>query len=484
MRHKVVLKVLGVLLTLFSATHLPPAAVALWFGETGVLVTFLASGALTLATGVVCWLPVRRFHRELKFRDGFLVVVLFWTGLAAFGALPFYLSDQVDAGLTDAFFESMSGLTTTGATVLTGLDELPRSLLYYRQQLQWLGGMGIIVLAVAVMPMLGVGGMQLFRAETPGPVKNTKLTPRITQTAKAMWLIYTGLTAACAVGYLAAGMSLFDAIGHSFSTVAIGGFSTHDASLGHYDNPAVATVATVFMLLAALNFALHFLAFRSRNPMLYLRDPEARAFFLFVGSVCVMAVATLLYYGTYADTNDALWRGVFHVVSIGTTTGFTSGGFHFWPTFLPVMLIMMSAVGGCATSTAGGMKVIRVVLLYKQGRREIQHLIHPQAVVPVKLGARPVPDPVINAVWGFLALYILSYVIASLAMTATGADLVTAFSAVTACLNNLGPGLGEITDNYASISAAGKWLLAFTMLLGRLELFTLLVLFTRSYWVS
>ncbi len=483
MRHKIVLKILGVMLTLFSTTHLPPALVALWYGEDGYL-TFIMAGSLTLLAGAACWWPVRNFQRDLRFRDGFLVVVLFWTVLAAFGSLPFMLSDEVDIGVTDAFFESMSGLTTTGATVLTGLDDLPRGILYYRQQLQWLGGMGIIVLAVAVMPMLGVGGMQLYRAEVPGPVKNNKLTPRITQTAKALWFIYAGLTVACALAYFAAGMAPFDAIGHSFATVAIGGFSTHDASLGFYDSATIAAIATLFMLLSGINFGLHFAAWHYRRFQAYLADPEARVYLLFVAAVCAVAVATLVFMQSYDTTSEAVWHGIFQVVSVGTTTGFTTSGFAWWPTFLPVMLIMMSAVGGCANSTAGGMKVIRMILLYKQGRREIHQLIHPQAVVSIKLGNKPVPNEVINSVWGFLALYILSYVTISIAMTATGADLVTAFSSVTACLNNLGPGLGEVANNYATVSDPGKWLLAFTMLLGRLELFTLLVLFSRSYWIG
>ena len=480
MRRRIVLRILGVLLTLFSITQLPPLLVAWIYAEPGA--AFLSSCAITFSAGVLCWLPVRRFRQELRITDGFLIVVLFWTVLACFGALPFALSREFEVSVTDAFFESMSGLTTTGATVFTGLDELPRSILYYRQQLQWLGGMGIIVLAVAVMPMLGVGGMQLYRAETPGPVKNAKLTPRITQTAKALWFIYAGLTLICAAAYLLAGMSVFDAVGHAFSTVAIGGFSTHDTSLGYFDDPAVLAIATVFMIISGFNYGLHFLAWRYRSVTSYLRDPEARAYLWILSAACLVTIVTLLYSRTYHSTGDTLLHGVFQVVSIGTTTGFTSDGFHWWPSLLPVMLILLSAVGGCAGSTSGGMKVIRVLLLYKQGRREIHQLVHPQAVIPIKLGDKPVSEQVINSVWGFLALYILSYVTISLAMTATGADLVTAFSSVTACLNNLGPGLGAVSENYAGVDDTGKWILAGTMLLGRLELFTFLVLFSRHFW--
>ena len=477
----IVLKILGILLIIFSSTLLPPMAIS-WFVHDGALQAFAIAYALTLLTGAACWLPIRRTHRDLRFRDGFLVVVLFWTVLATFGTVPFVLSDEPTMSITDGFFESMSGLTTTGATVLTGIDDLPLSIRYYRQQLQWLGGMGIIVLAVAVMPMLGVGGMQLYRAETPGPLKDTKLTPRITETAKALWYIYLGLTVLCAAGYWIAGMSAFDAIAHSFSTVAIGGFSTHDASFGFFQTPGISLVAMVFMVISGINFALHFGAWRSRSIACYFRDSEVLVYLCILLLVALLTYLVLLAFGTFGNSHEALWHGFFQVISIGTTTGFTTSGFQWWPSLLPVMLIMMSAVGGCAGSTAGGMKVIRVILLYKQGRRETAKLVHPTALIPIKLNGRPVPEHVINSVWGFFSLYILSYVILSLAMTATGVDLVTAFSAVTACLNNLGPGLGEVADNYASISNPGKWILSFAMLLGRLELFTLLVLFTGTYW--
>mgnify|MGYP001157003449 FL=1 len=478
-----VLRVLGVLLVMFSTTLLPPILIAL-IGKDGGLQPFLIAYVTTLLVGGALWFPLRHQRRELRVRDGFLIVVLFWTVLALFGAFPLLLSADLEISITDALFESMSGLTTTGATVLTGLDALPASILYYRQQLQWLGGMGIIVLAVAVMPMLGVGGMQLYRAETPGPMKDNKLTPRITETAKALWYIYLGLTVSCALAYWAAGMTFFDAVGHAFSTVAIGGFSTHDASLGFFNSSAIALIAICFMLISAVNFALHFTVVRGRSPGAYLRDPEVRAFAGFVSVVILITVTLLFVWDVYSGAGDTLIHGIFQVVSIGTTTGFTTTGFHWWPSFLPVMLIIMSAVGGCAGSTAGGMKMIRLVLLYKQGRREINQLIHPSAIFSVKLGNKPVPDHVINAVWGFFALYTLSYVGLSLAMAATGTDLVTAFSAVTACLNNLGPGLGAVSQNYAGLESQAKWVLTITMLLGRLEIFTLLVLLTPAFWRS
>ncbi len=481
MHGKVVIKVLGILLLGFSVSLIPPIAIS-WYTADGVMLPFLAAMALNLTLGVACWLPVRRHPGDLRVRDGFLVVVLFWTVLSAMGAVPLLLLPQPAIGVIDAVFESMSGLTTTGATILTAIDDLPPSILYYRQQLQWFGGMGIVVLAVAVLPMLGVGGMQLYRAEVPGPVKHNKLTPRITETAKGLWYIYLGLTVACALSYYLAGMTPFDAVGHAFSTIAIGGFSTHDASLGHFNSTPINLVAIVFMLLSGLNFALHFTALRSRTPAIYLRDPEAKVYFGLLLAVLALTVAALVHYDVFAPTVDNLVQGALQVVSIATTTGFTTTDFSLWPAFLPIMLILLSTAGGCAGSTAGGMKIVRMILLYKQGAREISKLVHPNALMPVKLGGKAVPDAVINAVWGFLSLYLLSYVLLLLLLLAGGADPVTAFSAVTACLNNLGPGLGEVARNYAAVSDLGKAVLTFAMLLGRLELFTLLVLFTSVFW--
>jgi trk system potassium uptake protein TrkH len=384
--------------------------------------------------------------------------------------------------LTDAMFESVSGLTTTGATVITRIDDLPMSILYYRQQLQWLGGMGIIVLAVAVLPMLGIGGMQLYRAETPGPIKDNKLTPRITETAKALWYIYLGLTVACALAYWVAGMSLFDAVGHAFSTVAIGGFSTHDASIGHFNSPLIDIIAVVFMFLAAINFSLHFLALRHRSVMGYLRDSEFRFYVLLLSSVIVITVLGLYLTETYDRWQDALVNGLFQAVSIGTTAGFTTAEFYNWPGFIAILLLFSSFVGGCAGSTGGGIKVIRVLLLVKQGMREITRLIHPNAKIPVRLGDKTVSSRVVEAVWGFFALYVASFTVMYLALATTGLDLMTAFSAVAACINNLGPGLSDVGAHYADMHDPGKWILCFAMLLGRLEIFTLLVLLTPAFW--
>ena len=477
----VIQRVVGLLLMLFALTFVTPLIVALLYDD-GTVAAFLEAFGITFATGLLLFLPVYRRQREIRVRDGFLIVTLFWTVLGIFGAVPLIMAQQPAVSITNAVFESISGLTTTGATVLTGIDELPASIRFYRQQLQWLGGMGIVVLAVAVMPMLGVGGMQLYRAETPGPIKDTKLTPRITETAKALWYIYLGLTVICAVAYWVAGMSFFDAIGHSFSTIAIGGFSTHDDSLGYFNSAAINAVAVVFMLLAGLNFALHFHAWHQRSPRNYLIDPEARTYFRLLATLVLICIVTLLVTGAYDSSADTFNHGIFQVVSIATTTGFTTTGFAWWPLFLPVLLMTASFIGGCAGSTAGGMKVIRALLLYRQGMREIRQLIHPSAVILVKIGGKPVPDRVLTAVWGFFSLYVVSFTMLSLALSATGLDLVTAFSAVVACLNNLGPGLAGVSQHYADISDLGKWILCTAMLLGRLELFTLLVLLTPSFW--
>jgi trk system potassium uptake protein TrkH len=480
MQTRLIFKVVGFLVIIFSVSMLPPLLIG-WHDGDGTMNAFLNSWIVLLLLGAMMWLPNFRQSDDLRIRDGFLIVVLFWLVLALSGALPFMLSDRPTMTVVDAVFESMSGLTTTGATVLSGLDDLPRSILYYRQQLQWLGGMGIIVLAVAIAPVLGVGGMQLFRAETPGPMKD-KLTPRITQTAKALWFIYFGLTIICAAAYYIAGMSLFDAIGHSFSTLAIGGFSTHDDSIGYFANPAIDIIAMVFMLIAGINFSLHYLAIHRRSLSRYMRDSEVKAYLLILSCLSLITITLLIYESTFDNNSEAIRHGLFQVISIATTTGFTTSDFSYWPGLLPVLLIIGSFIGGCAGSTAGGMKVVRVELLLRQGRREINRLLHPNAVLQIKLNKRPVPDNVVNAVWGFFALYVISFVSLGLLVMLTGEDIVTAFSATAACLNNLGPGLGHVADNYSSISDTGKWVLSFAMLLGRLELFSLLVVLTPAFW--
>jgi len=481
MNWTVVQRILGLLLMMFSLTMLPPVIIAMIFKEHSWL-PFVESFGLTLAAGLIFWLPVHRSRKDLRLRDGFLVVAAFWTVLGTFGAAPLYFADSITMSLTDAIFESMSGLTTTGATVLTGLDDLPKSILYYRQQLQWLGGMGIIVLAVAVLPMLGVGGMQLYRAETPGPVKDTKLTPRITETAKALWYVYLAFTTACAASYMAAGMGWFDALCHAFSTVAIGGFSTHDMSIGYFGSTAIDLVAIVFMFAAGINFSLHFFAWRYVSIKHYSLDPEFRAYAMILLGLSVLVIIGLFQHRSYDNAADTIVNGLFQAVSIATTTGFTTANYALWPAALPVMLIFASFIGGCAGSTAGGIKVIRWLLIYKQGVREIVRLVHPSAEIPVKLGNKAVQYRVVDAVWGFFSIYVVVFSIMLVLMMMTGLDQVTAFSAVAATLNNLGPGLGDVASGFMTLTDPAKWIAIAGMLLGRLEIFTLLVLITPTFW--
>jgi trk system potassium uptake protein TrkH len=482
MQFSVIQRILGLLLIFFSFTQVPPMLVSLLYSD-GALVPFFYAFAITLISGIVFWLPVKNKRKELRLRDGFIVVVMFWTVLGLYGAIPFGLSQHLHTTLTDSLFESISGLTTTGSSVITGLDRLPKSILYYRQQLQWLGGMGIIILAVAIMPMLGIGGMQLYRAETPGPMKDSKLTPRITETAKALWYIYLTLTIACAIAYWFAGMDVFDAIAHSFATVAIGGFSTHDASLGYFVNkPAVEGVAMVFMLLSGVNFALHFGAWRTRNIAHYFKDSEFKTYLVVIIIVGLVTSAYLYEMDVFIYPQSALLHGFFQTVSIATTSGFTTQDYFSWPGFLPVLLLFSSFIGACAGSTGGGMKVIRFLLLIKQGLREVMRVIHPNAVVTLKVGGKPLPDPVISAVWGFFSAYVAIFSIILLLLMQTGLDQVSAFSATAAAINNLGPGLNEVASGFTDISDTAKWILIFAMLFGRLEIFSLLVLLTPSFW--
>jgi len=474
------LRILGLLLMLFSLTMLPPIGISVIFDD-GQIPLFGAAAGLIFGAGFISWLPARRQKRDLRIRDGFVITVLFWLVLGSAGSVPLALSEQLNLSMTDALFESVSGLTTTGATVIVGLDHLPKSVLFYRQQLQWLGGMGIVVLAVAILPMLGIGGMQLYRAETPGPVKDAKLSPRIAETAKALWLIYLSLTAACALAYWISGMAIFDAICHAFSTIAIGGFSPYDASIGHFNSVSIETVAIVFMVISGMNFSLHFIAWHNNSLKHYLHDPEWKTYLLFLFGLSLLISLALVENGTY-PVNEAFRKGIFEVVSIATTTGFTTADYASWPTFIPFLLLMSAFIGACAGSTGGGIKIIRMLLLYKQGSREIKRLIHPNAVIPIKLGRKPVGSRVIDAVWGFLAAYVLIFAVLMLICMALGEDPITAYSAVGACLNNLGPGLGDATLNYSTLSDGTKYVLSFAMLLGRLELFTLLVVLSPSFW--
>lgn len=474
-------KVVGFLIAASSLMMIPPMLVSLWYRD-GTVDLFLVCAGILLLIGLLVFLPVRQTSQDLRLREGFLVVVVSWLVLVLVGALPFVLLKQPAVGYIDAMFESMSGLTTTGATIMTEIDTLPRAVLYYRQQLQWLGGMGIIVLAVAILPMLRVGGMQLFRAETPGPMKDVKLTPRITETAKALWLIYVGITAVCGFAFWLGGMDLFDAVGHAFSTVAIGGFSTHNDNLGYWNSVELEVIAMTFMGISGINYALHFTAWRHASAQAYFADPELKVYATLLLGISFLVSMTLFIGGTYDTLGEAFRYGSFQVFSTLTTTGFTTAPFYAWVGFVPIVLILIAFIGGCSLSTAGGMKVIRTILLFHQAVREIRRLIHPHAVVPIKYGGQVVSTTVMDAIWGFFFLYIASFVFMSALLTATGLDALTSFSAVAACITNLGPALGEAGLNYATLPDIAKVILAFAMLLGRLEIYTLFVLITPTYW--
>ncbi|OZI14053.1 potassium transporter [Sodalis-like symbiont of Philaenus spumarius] len=481
MHFRTITRIVGLLVILFSVTMIIPGLVALIYRD-GAGSAFTQTFFCAQAIGLLLWFPNHRQKSELKSREGFLIVVLFWTVLGSVGALPFLFAEHPNLSVTDAFFESFSGLTTTGATALVGLDTLPHAILFYRQMLQWFGGMGIIVLAVAILPILGVGGMQLYRAEIPGPLKDNKMRPRIAETAKTLWLLYVALTIACALALWGAGMPAFDALGHSFSTIAIGGFSTHDASIGYYHSPLINTIVAVFLLISGCNYGLHFAALSGLNLKVYWRDPEFRMFISVQLTLVVVCILILWRYNVYANSLQTLNQAFFHVVSMATTAGFTTDSIAQWPLFLPILFLCSAFIGGCAGSTGGGLKVIRILLLYLQGSRELKRLVHPNAVYTIKLGNRALPERILEAVWGFFSAYALVFILSMLAVVATGVDNFSAFAAVAATLNNLGSGLGVVADNFTSMNTVAKWVLILTMLFGRLEVFTLLVLFTPTFW--
>lgn len=459
----------------------PPVLVSLYYHD-GTYKLFLDSAGIFLLLGLLVYLPVRHEKRELRLRDGFLVVTCSWLAVILVGALPFVLLSSPEISFLDAVFESASGFTTTGATIINNVDALPRAILFYRMETQWLGGMGIIVLAVAILPMLRIGGMQLYRAEIPGPVKDSKLTPRITETAKALWLIYLGITALCITAYEMGGMDLFDAVGHGFSTVATGGFSTHNESFAYWNNPELEAIALFFMFMAGINFSLHFLAWKKASLQHYFRDNELKVYTLLLFAFIVMATFALYLTNTFDSLAASLRHGAFHVVSVMSTTGFTTDPFYTWPSFVPLLLIFVAFIGGCAGSTAGGMKVIRIILLHRQALRELRVLIHPNAALPIKYGKQTVTPQLMAAIWGFFLLFIASFAVMTMMLTATGLDMVTSYSAVVACIANMGPALGEAGVNYATLNDPAKLILSFAMLLGRLEIYTVLILLMPEFW--
>jgi len=481
MQLSVVSKTIGLLLMVFSLTQIPPLLIDFIYAE-GEYLSFVISFVLTLIGGFSLWRPYRNIKKDFRLRDGVLIVVCFWLVLSLFGTLPFLLTESInDLTFSGAFFESMSGLTTTGATVLSQLDELPKSILFYRQQLQWLGGMGIIVLAVAVLPLLGVGGMELYHAESSG-ISKDRLTPKLRHTAIALWKIYVSLTALCAIGYFLSGMTLFDAIGHSFSTVAIGGFSTHDGSIGYFNSLSIEVIAMFFMFLAGINFSLHFVAWNNRSLMNYLKDSEFKTYALILVITAIIVLIFLSINAEYDSSSETIRHSLFQTISIATTTGFVSQKISGWPAAIPVYLIMVSFVGACVGSTGGGIKVVRILVMFRLGMKEIKKFIRPSAQVSVKLNQTSLTDKTIISVLGFFSLYAISFVIILMLLMFIGLDQVSAFSATAATMNNLGPGLGQVAENYGALSDSAKWVLSFSMLIGRLEVLTIIALFHKAFW--
>ena len=481
MQISIVAKTIGLLLMVFSFAQVPPLIIDLIYAE-GEYLSFVYSFALTVLGGLVLWWPFKEVKKDFRLREGVLIVVCFWIVLSLFGTLPFLITDSIsDLSFSEAFLESMSGLTTTGATVLNQLDELPKSILFYRQQLQWLGGMGIIVLAVAVLPLLGVGGMELYHAESSGIAKD-RLTPKLRNTAIALWKIYLSLTVLCALGYFLSGMSIFDAVSHSFSTVAIGGFSTHDGSIGYFNSAAIETIAMFFMFLAGINFSLHFVAWNNRSLLDYIKDSEFKTYSMVLICSSIIVIIALSLNGQYESANETLRHSLFQTISIATTTGFTSQNYSSWPAAIPVFLIMMSFIGACVGSTGGGIKVVRILVMFRLGMKEIHKFIRPNAQVSVKLNKSSINEKALVSVLGFFSLYAISFFLILMLLMFAGLDQVTAYSATAATMNNLGPGLGDVAQNYGSIGEAAKWILSFSMLIGRLEVLTIIAIFHRAFW--
>ena len=479
MRWPIALHVTGLILLCVGLCMSVPLACGWYYGDVSVKPLFV-SLCVTVLTGVLLMLGFRRPKPlVINHREGMVIVTLGWAACALFGALPFVLGGF--PSFTDAFFESMSGFTTTGASILSDVEAQPKGLLLWRSLTHWLGGMGIIVLTVAILPFLGVGGMQLYKAEVPGPVAD-KLQPRIKDTAMSLWKVYVLFTAAQVALLMLGDMDLFESVCHAFGTMATGGFSTRNTSIAAYDSAYIDGVITFFMLLAGVNFALHFQLLRGR-PLAMWRNPEFRFFgMLFLALTAV--VTFCIHESSYPSWVDALRFSSFQVASIISTTGYATADYELWMPLPQGILLLCMFIGGCAGSTSGGIKCMRIMLLFKHAYRELFRLVHPRAVLPIKFGPKLVRDEVLTSIWGFFVLFMLLFVLSGLALTALGVDLVTAFTAVAACIGNIGPGLGQVgpVDNYAGIPALGKWVLSFCMLLGRLEIYTVLVLLVPEFW--
>ena len=466
------------MLMMFAGTLMIPIVTSLSFSD-GNLQTFIVSLIVFFIIGMLLYFPNSKIKSsDIKSKEGFLIVVLFWLILSLFGSLPFILDKDLSLSFVDALFESISGWTTTGATIIDDLENLSPSILIYRQMLQWLGGMGIVILALAILPMLGVGGMQLYKAESTGPIKDNKISPRIAETAKSLWRVYIGLTIACALLYFFAGMSIFDSVAHSFSTIAIGGFSTYNDSIGHFNSPIIEFVCIIFMLLAALNFILHFLAMKSGSIAIYFKDTEVRSF-----TFIIIIFLSLIYVFHLVNNSDIPLRHIiFQLISFITTSGFTSTSYESWPSFIVFTLLLVSFFGACAGSTGGGIKIIRIVLVLKLLKKGLLRTLHPTAQVPVKINDQAISDEVASNIYDFIVFYILSYMILSFLLLIFGNDIATSFSSVASCLNNLGPAVGDAANSYSSLSSSSKYVLSFTMILGRLEIYTLLIILTPYFW--
>jgi trk system potassium uptake protein TrkH len=476
-----VIRVFGVLLMSFSLAMLVPLIVS-WTLNDGAHAAYDESFLLSFASGFGLWWAARNEKQDLKIRDGFLMVVLVWTVLPAYACLPFIL--HMNISFTDAYFEAVSGLTTTGSTVLPNLDKLPASINLWRGLLVWLGGMGLIVLAVAVLPLLGIGGRQMFKAEAPGPMKDSQLTPRMTQTAKGLWAVYTAFTIACIASFKLAGMNWLDAFVHSFSVMGLGGFSSHDASFGFFDSPLLEGIAIFFMLIASLNFATHYLAVHGRSLKVYRDDPEARwVMMTLIGSVIGIAVY-LFALDVYPDFQTALRHSAFNVVSIASTTGLATVDYSLWPMFAPLWMLFLCSFATSAGSTGGGIKMIRALILYKQVYRELIRAMHPNVVWPVRVGGGVVPQNILTAVLAFAFVYMCLIVALTLLLSFSGLEIITAFSSVVASINNTGPGLNQVgpATTYEILTDFQTWVCTIAMLLGRLEIFTLLVVLTPAFW--
>ena len=477
MNLKAIINLFSILVLLFSLSYVFPIVVSLVFNDNSLylfLPTFIFVGAL----GLIGFFFTKGVQRDLSAKDGFVIIVMFWLVLSLAGSIPFYLSGMSPI---DSFFESMSGITTTGATVISNIETLPESLKFYRQLLQWMGGMGLIVLAIAVMPLLGIGGGQLFKTDIPGAMGEQRLTPRIQETAKALWSIYFGLTILCAILYAIAGMSFFDAVSHAMSTVSIGGFSTYNNSIGHFNNLTIEIICMVFMLLSAMSFALHYFSIYKSKSLKYFYDPELKFFVSILLIIFILALSINILSG---QSNLSFRELAFHTVSTVTTTGFGISDTSTWSFSISFLLLIGAFVGACSGSVGGGVKSWRVMIMLNHAYSNIVKMIHPNSVVTLKVGTKSVDDNVATSVWGFFSIYVISFVILLLAILISGLDLETAFSSVGACLNNLGPGLGMVSDNYSEINSFAKGVLAFSMLLGRLEIFTLLIILTPMFWAK